>query len=228
MGEEHNRRAAMKRLYIIVEGQTEEEFVKTMIAPYMRQSDIFDVTPILIRTSRMGRGGFVSYQHLKNDVMRLLASAKQDFIVSMFVDFFRCPEVPGKERWSTKEYHLEKIEEMEKCIAEDINDSRFIPYIQLHEFEALLFSSNEGFEAYFTDEQNDQIQKIIDSYDNPEDINSSPENAPSKRILVIKDDYDKVLEGNLIALEIGFQKMLDKCPRFEAWISKLIRLCREE
>lgn len=225
MGEKHNRRTAMKRLYIIVEGQTEEEFVKTMIAPYMRQFGIFDVTPILMRTSRIGRGGFVNYQYLKNDVMKLMASAKQDFIVSMFVDFFRCPEIPGKERWSTEECHSEKIEEMEKCIADDINDSRFIPYIQLHEFEALLFSSNRGFEAYFTDKQKDQIQKIIDSYDNPEDINSSPKNAPSKRILAIKDDYDKVLEGNLIALEIGFQNILEKCPRFKIWISKLIELC---
>ena len=217
----------MKRLYIIVEGQTEEEFVKTMILPYMQQFGIYEVTPILIRTSRIGRGGFVNYQHLKNDAKRLLRSVKQDFIVSMFVDFFRCPEIPFKERWETKESHLEKVEEMEKCIADDINDKRFIPYIQLHEFEALLFSSNKGFEAFFTDKQNDEIKKIIDCFDNPEDINSSPESAPSKRILAIKDDYDKVLEGNLIALEVGFQNILEKCPRFKAWISKLIELCKE-
>lgn len=42
----------MKRLYIIVEGQTEEEFVKTMILPYMQQFGIYEVIPILIRTSK--------------------------------------------------------------------------------------------------------------------------------------------------------------------------------
>ncbi len=216
----------MKRLYIIVEGQTEQEFVNSMIAPYMQQFGIYDVTPILIRTSKTGRGGFVNYDHLKNDAIKLLHSKKDDFIVSMFVDFFRIPEIPKKERWKMKTNHLEKVEEMEQCIAEDINDCRFIPYIQLHEFEALLFSSNKGFESYFAEKDANSTQQIIDSYENPEDINSSPEGAPSKRLLSIKDDYDKVVEGNLIALEVGFNNILAKCPRFKAWIDKLVEACK--
>ena len=117
----------MKRLYIIVEGQTEQEFVKTLIAPYLQKHEIFEVTPILIRTSKTGRGGFVNYQHLKKDAERLLKSEKKDFIVSMFVDFFRCPEVPHKEKWSVKSSHIGQVEEMERCIKDDIKDVRFIP-----------------------------------------------------------------------------------------------------
>ena len=79
----------MKRLYIRVEGQTEQEFVNSLIVPYLQRHGIYDVTPILIRTSKTGRGGFVNYQHLRNDVCRLLKSANDDFVVSMFVDFFR-------------------------------------------------------------------------------------------------------------------------------------------
>ena len=216
----------MKRLYIIVEGQTEQEFVNSMISPYMQQFGIYDVTPILIRTSKTGRGGFVNYEHLKNDAIKLLHSKKDDFIVSMFVDFFRIPEVPKRERWEIKTNHLEKVEEMEQCIAEDINDCRFIPYIQLHEFEALLFSTNKGFENYFAEKEANSTQQIINSYENPEDINSSPEGAPSKRLLAIKDDYDKVVEGNLIALEVGIKDILAKCPRFKAWIDKLVEACK--
>lgn len=218
----------MKRLYIIVEGQTEQEFVKEQIALYLRQYGIYEVTPILIRTSKSGRGGFVNYQHLKNDAKRLLSSPKNDFVVSMFVDFFRCPEVPLKERWNGKTNHLDQIVEMEKCIQEDINDIRFIPYIQLHEFEALLFASNDGFTVFLSEEQAKKTQQIIESYDNPEDINTTPAGAPSKRLLAIKDDYDKVIEGNLIALEIGFLKIMEKCPRFKAWIEKLIESCKDE
>lgn len=218
----------MKRLFIIVEGQTEEEFVKTLVSPYLQQYGIYDVKPILMRTSKTGRGGFVNYQHLKNDVKRLLNSQKNDFVVSMFVDFFRCPEVPKKERWSLKSNHLEQVEEMEVCIQEDINDTRFISYIQMHEFEALLFASNDGFCTFFTEEQKDKTQNIISSYENPEDINSSPQGAPSKRLLAIKEDYDKVIEGNLIALEIGFAKIRERCPRFREWIDRLIEACREE
>ena len=216
----------MKRIYIIVEGQTEQEFVKSMIAPYLQQSGIYSVTPVLIRTSKSGRGGFVNYEHLKNDAVKLLRSQKDDFIVSMFVDFFRIPEIPLKEKWEQMTNHKEQVEEMEKCIKDDIKDRRFIPYIQLHEFEALLFSSNKGFETYFTKDNALETQQIIDAFDNPEEINTTPSGAPSKRLLAIKDDYEKVIEGNLIALEVGMNEILIKCPRFKAWIEKLIEACK--
>jgi hypothetical protein len=218
----------MKRLCIIVEGQSEQEFVNTLIAPYLLGLGIYSVEPILIHTSKRGRGGFVNYEHLKNDALRLLSSQKDDFIVSMFVDFFRCPKLPQKERYENIEDHKLKVDEMEKCIGDDINDPRFIPYIQLHEFESLLYSSNKGFEEYFSDEEQKETKKIIDEYPNPEDINSSPEKAPSKRLLAIKDDYDKVIEGNIIALEVGFKQIFDKCPRFKAWIERLISACKDD
>jgi len=217
----------MKRLYIVVEGQAEQEFVNSLIAPYLHRYNIYDVTPILIHTSKTGRGGFVNYLHLKNDVMKLLHSTKSDFIVSTFVDFFRIPEVPYRERWTSKGTHLEQVLEMEKCISDDISDHRFIPYIQLHEFEALLFSSNKGFEAYFTESEAIETQKIIEAYNNPEDINSSPEGAPSKRLQSIKADYNKVIEGNLIALEIGINELLAKCPKFKSWITQLIEATKD-
>ena len=215
----------MKRLYIIVEGQTEQEFVNEVMAPYLRGVGILSVTPILIHTSQTGRGGFVNYAHLRNDVKRLLNTENNDCVVSMFVDFFRCPEVPFREKWKNITNHQKQVEIMEKCIADDINDRRFIPYIQLHEFEALLFSSNAGFQDYFQDDEQQQTNAIVQTYSNPENINSSPEGAPSKRLITIHDGYDKILEGNLIALSIGIRNIMEKCPRFNHWIESLIRAC---
>lgn len=216
----------MKRLYIIVEGQTEQEFINSVLAPYLLGYKIYTVTPILIRTSKTGRGGFVNYEHLKNDAKRLLSSTKTDFVVTMFVDFFRIPQIPHPERWSIITDPLSKIDEMEKCIGQDINDRRFIPYIQLHEFESLLFSSNKGFSAYYPNAICQQTQEIINNYTNPEFINSSPTGAPSKRLLKIKPDYDKVIDGNLIAMEVGLDAILDKCPRFKQWVDLLISVCK--
>lgn len=108
---------------------------------------------------------------------------------------------------------------------EEIGDCRFVPYIQLHEFEALLFSSNAGFRYYFSAEEADKTLDIIQAFENPEAINSSPQGAPSKRLIAIKPDYDKVMEGNLIALEIGLEAILEKCPRFRTWTDKLIERC---
>lgn len=214
-----------KRLYIVVEGQTEEEFVKALLAPFFQDMGIY-VYPLIIHTSKGHKGGFVNYEHLRNDIGRLLKSQGQDVIVSMLVDFFRCPELPEKDIWSIIPNHVERVVEMEMAIKKDINDWRFVPYIQLHEFEALLFSSDEGFKKYFSDREILELQGIIESYENPEDINSSPEGAPSKRLLRIVPDYDKVVYGNIIALEIGLKLIVDRCPRFKAWIELLIEKCR--
>lgn len=213
----------MKRVYIVVEGQTEQEFVNSVISPYLQESGILSVTPVLVRTSRTGRGGMVSYSHLANTIKPLLMSPKSDYIVTTFIDFFRLPhDMPHYEDCMKKPDKIEQIRSLEAAINETIDDRRFFSYIQLHEFEALLFSSNKGFEYYFSEELAAKTASIISSYDNPEDINISPEGAPSKRLLAIKSDYNKVLEGNLIALEIGIKSILEKCPRFAEWIKAII------
>lgn len=223
MGEKYDWRTDMKRVYIVVEGQTEQEFVNSLISPYLRNSSILSVVPILIRTSRTGRGGMVCYSHLYNTIKPLLVSEKSDYMVTTFIDFFRLPhDMPQYEESMKKLNKAEQIKSLEDAIDEAINDRRFFSYIQLHEFEALLFSSNKGFEYYFPDDLAAKTASIISSYDNPEDINTSPKGAPSKRLLAIKHDYNKVLEGNLIALEIGIESILKKCPRFAEWINKII------
>ena len=146
----------------------------------------------------------------------------------MFVDFFRIPtSVPKYKEIMAKGVHLDQVAQLEAAIDIDIKDRRFIPYIQLHEFEALLFSSNIGFENYFIPEHAEQTNIIVTDYDNPEEINSSPETAPSKRLIKIKSDYDKALEGNLIALEVGMTTIMQRCPRFKSWIDLLVQKINE-
>ena len=89
-----------------------------------------------------------------------------------------------------------------------------------------MFSNNNGFEEYFTEEQSKLTDAIVKEFHNPEDINTRPQLAPSKRILSIKENYNKPLEGNLIALEIGINTMLERCPRFATWVSSLIQKCK--
>lgn len=219
----------MKRLYIVVEGQTEQEFVKSVIAPYLCRLGIYSsVTPVLIRTSRSGRGGMVNYQHLHNTVKILLSSSQNDFFVTTFIDFFRLPiTMPKYDECMKLAGKGQCVKALEQAIDESVQDLRFFSYIQVHEFEALLFSSNNGFEYYYSEDLAQKTSDIILSYVNPEEINSSPEGAPSKRLLAIKPDYNKVLEGNLIAMEIGIDTMLEKCPKFAKWVEKMVEKGRE-
>ena len=150
----------------------------------------------------------------------------------MFVDFFRIPtSFPNFELSISKSITDAKIEVLLEGISKDINDTRFIPYIQKHEFEALLFSSNEGFSNWFENEWViDELKTIINHYPNPEEINTGSDTAPSKRIIKILEEkrqkYDKIAEGNLIAEEIGFEKIMEKCPRFKNWILNLVENCK--
>jgi hypothetical protein len=219
----------MKSVYIIVEGHTEKEFVNTIISQYLLEKGIYSVRPILIYTSRNGRGGMVNYNHLKNTIKQQLFSNKTDFIVTTLVDFYRLPHnMPNYEKCMKANSDDQKALALEAEINKDINDARFFSYIQLHEFEALLFSNNNGFKEYFLNHESDQTAAIIRKYKNPEDINSSPQGAPSKRILAIKKDYNKPVFGNVLALEVGIEAMLDKCPRFSAWIQMMIKMASPE
>lgn len=213
----------MSRIYVVVEGQTEEAFVKEVLLPYLNEYGVYDVTPIVIHTNtKHYKGGFVNYAHLKNDIISLLQSEGYDVFVTTFVDFFRIPNtIPHYDEIANRGTHLEQVEMMQKAIDEDIDDRRFSSYIQLHEFEALLFSSNRGFEKWMA-ENRSQTDDIIKEFPNPEDINTTANGAPSKRLLAIQPSYDKVMQGNLIALEVGIGQMLGKCPRFREWVDLLI------
>ena len=122
------------------------------------------------------------------------------------------------------------MELIEKGCYDDINDKRFLPYIQLHEFEGLLFSAPNGFNVLFPNLQKankTELLETIEQFPNPEMINDRPEFAPSKRLTRLIPNYNKPLYGNMIALENGFSSIMQKCPRFKKWIETLINKMSE-
>ena len=214
----------MKPLYVLVEGQTEEEFFKDNLTPYFAERGIVEVRPIKISTKVGFKGGFVKYDHLKRDAVNF-TKQRTDTIISTFVDYFRIPNnLPEYDKCQAIHNVDDRIKCLEDAMKTDIGSDRFIPYIQKHEFEALLFSSNSGFEYCFEAKNAKETAKIINAYPNPEEINDQPTTSPSNRLKNIRPTYNKVLEGNTIALEIGLDTIIKKCPRFKAWIDNLIEL----
>ena len=116
---------------------------------------------------------------------------------------------------------------LESEMQKDIDSSLFIPYIQVHEFEALLYSDpavlHTCLGVYATIPEN-QFQSHLAPYNSPEEINDQPETAPSKRILGGYNGYNKITDGYLIASEIGIDRMREVCPHFNEWVTKLIGL----
>ncbi len=219
-----------RSLIIVVEGQTEEVFVNETLAPWLNSQGIFDIRAIKIRTSKTGKGGNVNFEHFKNTTENLLKQ-ENDILVSSLIDFFRLPvKFPGFES-SKKITSVEKrVEFLEYELAKTIDSERFIPYIQLHEFEALLFSKIEGFRIIPSIRQSeiDKISKVISDFPNPELINDNPETAPSKRLEKIITSYNKVLFGNFIIAENGLSSIFERCPRFKIWVFNLVAKMKSE
>lgn len=113
--------------------------------------------------------------------------------------------------------------ELEQGLLEDIGDNKLIPYIQVHEFEALLFSDASKFSYAFPEAQAQQLSETARQFVSPEDINETPQGAPSKRISSIVGDnqYQKTLHGPIIALEISLEVIREKCPHFDQWLYTL-------
>lgn len=211
-----------RRIIILVEGDTEEEFVKSSIAPYLQGFDILDVRGIKVLTSPGHKGGIGNYQKFKNNVKRYLKQEKE-IVVSSMLDYFRLPNSFPQYNDALKiPNSVERANFLEAAMKVDIEHHRFLPYLQLHEFEALLFTDLRGFEyCRFPDKPMKQIEAIMEAYENPEDINNHPDTAPSKRLLKIIPAYEKVVHGNIIVQENGFHQLLEKCPRFSQWVEKL-------
>lgn len=99
---------------------------------------------------------------------------------------------------------------------------RFIPYVAMHEFEALLFSDCATFGRSIDREDIvSDLEGIRRAFANPEEIDGSPMGAPSKRIMHLVDGYSKPVDGNLAALNIGVETMRRECPHFAQWLDAL-------
>ena len=117
-----------------------------------------------------------------------------------------------------------KIAALERAISSDINHPRFIPYIQLHEFETFLLVNPDKLITMYPERQT-HITKLKTEIRNinPEEINESNETAPSKRIIKHIPAYasQKAQVGPLVAEEIGLDLLREKCPHFDEWLTKL-------
>lgn len=215
----------MKRLVVIVEGETEESFVNNILIPYFNSMGIYNY--IQCFKTKHSNGGLSKYSYIKQDIIQTIYEA--DAVVTTLLDFYRLPsDFPGYKQDNAIP-HDRWVKIIENQIKEDIEHSQnqcfdnFIPYIQLHEFEALIFSSITGIEALFekSEVKYRDFQDVINSYPNPEDINNGPNTAPSVRLKRLIPGYDKVIYGVDLIREIGMDTVLSKCPRFNEWIKKL-------
>lgn len=225
----------MRRLLIHVEGQTEETFVNEVLAPHLITLGYANVSARIVGNSRQRshRGGIKPWSAVRNDIVRHLREDKQ-CISSTMVDYYALP-MSGEKAWPGRALakdlpFTQKATTIEVALLHDIclamnttqDRCRFVPYITMHEFEGLLFSDCKAFSKGIGDPTlEDSFQMIRNAFNTPEEINDSPETAPSKRVEALRPGYEKPFLGTLAALEIGLGAIRSECPCFNNWIERL-------
>lgn len=222
----------MIRLHITAEGPTELNFANKVLAPHLGAFDVVvDARCVLTskdnRFSREYRGGLPNYEKAKRDI---LAWFKQDChfecrFTTMF-DLYALPnDFPGYGDAANLRDPYERVSYLEESLATDIGNESFIPYIQLHEFEALILADPQSLDWEYL-EHDAPIRSLITMVgnQNPELINDGPQTAPSKRIRKAIPEFDKATAGVAVAEKIGLPTLREKCRHFHEWLSRLERL----
>lgn len=215
----------MERIIIICEGPTEEEFCKKTLTPYFQKQQIYVQSPLI----KHSNGGIVRWDVLKKQIENHLKQDRAAY-VTLLIDYYglyQKYEFPDWEESLSIPDRSSRLDFLEQKMAQDIEESlryRFIPYMQLHEFEGILFNNLEIFDLLFNADEildREELETIFREFENPEMINNSPDNAPSKRLKRIIKGYNKIVYGNILAEEIGLTGIRSKCPRFNDWIGRI-------
>ncbi|MFA5514998.1 MAG: DUF4276 family protein [Desulfuromonadales bacterium] len=218
------------RLYITTEGQSERKFAEEVLSPHLAAFDIDVRTRVVLTNRKMGkRGGILDFDKIRGDLLRLMREDRQpEARFTTMIDLYALPaEFPGWPEARRKNQPAERVAALEAAFQAEMGDRRFLPYIQLHEFEALHYcdlsqlqrriaATEKGFAALAAEVRGME----------PEEIDEGATTAPSKRIINHIPIYErlKVRVGAPAAAAIGLPALRARCPHFNAWISRLERL----
>ncbi|MEN6575009.1 MAG: DUF4276 family protein [Phycisphaerales bacterium] len=219
-------------VYVLAEGSTEQTFVRDVLAPAMSCQGVY-LCPALIGKSGH-KGGNIRFDRAKIDIRNFLRQRHDTYVSTMF-DYFRidadwpgraevCQRVKSGMALRARDKAMILEAATQKAIEETCPDSdaekRFVPYIEMHEFEALLFSDVRVL-AEKADIGISALDRLLEEYGEPEEINDDPQNAPSKKIATLNHSYRKVAMGKAIAEAIGISTLRKKCTHFDEWLRKL-------
>jgi hypothetical protein len=221
----------MARLYLFAEGQTEQTFADTLLKPHLAHFGVYLNKPVLVLTARkkgqLYRGGGRHYVPIKEDIRRFFKQERgADVFFTTMIDLYALyADFPRREEAEAFRHDPHRrIAFLESAFGDDIGDARFVPHLQLHEFEAYLFADLDGLQLFYDEPKKiAQLRSVADACTNPELVDDGPESAPSKRIIAQFPDYEdaKSVVGPQVAELIGLQTIRDRCPHFHQWLSRL-------
>ncbi|MCC7292390.1 MAG: DUF4276 family protein [Phycisphaerales bacterium] len=220
----------MSKVWVLVEGETELAFVEQVLAPCLSPGGV-EVQASRIGAGR-GRSGIGTYDGLLGEITKVLQRRDVQYCTTMF-DYYGLPgKWPGLVEARKKTAVADKAKAIEERLSREVSkalgagceDSHFIPHVQMHEFEAMLFSDPKIL-ADSVDPGNRKLEQellaIRNRYHAPEKIDDGRLSAPSKRLQRLIPTYDKRSSGPVVVQRIGLPAIRSQCPHFDAWIRRM-------
>ena len=221
----------MKRLYLTVEGQTEARFAVEVLQVHLCAFNVFLFGPRFTgphgrRGGRIPQGGmFNTFRHIQEDIRRwLLEDQSPDARFSMMVDLYSLPEdFPGYEAAQTIVDPLARATYLEQALGQELNDPRFLPYLQVHEFEALILSRPDIVGELYEASAAAVTQLVADcaAFPSPEHIDHGQHSHPKARVRACFPDYDENVAGPLLCGMLGLAFLRETCLHFGEWLDLL-------
>ncbi|HSI83225.1 MAG: DUF4276 family protein [Candidatus Methylacidiphilales bacterium] len=222
----------MHRVLVVVEGQTEKLILESVFAPYLILKNI-DLRARIVGVTGH-KGGDTDFNRVSNDIIRLL-NQEPGSTISTFFDYYGLhPNWPGFTKSNSYQLASSIVQNIETKTLEaiknksklDLSPNRFIPYIQLHELEALFFADPiQLARAFESPSKATAIQQLVDESGGCEVINNGFDTHPAKRLEGFFPRYRKGAgirsDASFIAEAVGVDQMRACCPRFDSWITRL-------
>lgn len=222
----------MVEVFVIAEGQSEEGFIKRVVAPALNSSDIY-LKPVLMETSSKSKGGAINFDRLWPNVRNTLGANPTAYLTTFFDLYGLSTDMPGLSEALklngpvNKAAHVEAELHMALVQKLGFRPERFIAHIQPYELEGLFFSNTEALSQTVPgwDSTADQLRHVRESFATPEHINDGYETKPSERLeRLLRPHYRKVSHASRIGQKIGLSAIMAECPHFAAWVERLRQL----
>jgi hypothetical protein len=222
----------MIRVIALVEGATERNFVRAVVAPWLATRQV-SATACLVGKPNQ-KGGVRNYSATRRELEALLKQDVNRYVTTMF-DYYGMPTSwpgrgeAGKLAYAKKAAHVEQAtaDDVAKKLGSSFNVRRFIPYVQMHEFEALLYAVPEKLETVLQlPELATKMWAIRRKFQTPEQIDDIPHTAPSKRLLKLNPAFEEAHHGPIAAQRAGMDALMKECPHFRGCVEKLVALAQ--
>lgn len=223
----------MLRICVICEGQTEETFIRDVIAPIFARNDVY-MGARMVQTSSGYKGGSLNYDRVRPFIINTLSEDKRLFVTTFFDLYALDKRFPQFEESNRIHDVYQRVELLEQALGDDIAmehqrlGRNFIPYIQPYEFEGLLFTDIAKLTELEPEwkKASPVLQAMRAAAESPEHINDSYENKPSARLgkHLSQPNYHKPVHGPLAIESIGIDRLCAECKHFESWYDHLLAL----